>query len=117
MIFVTLLLIFCYILHNMCAERGLSPWSYLGGFIAGYFFGFLGTSIAIVLTYGPTIINDPDVEKKVMNFIPFTFIYHFLLFVFFWHKISKVEVYHDEDDDVHLPPPPSKEKKDLSYFR
>lgn len=118
MIFVILLLVFCYVIHSMCNERGLSPWGYLAAFIAGYFLVFFGTSIAVIVAYGPNIINDPDAEKKVMNFIPFIFLFHGLLFFLFWRKLSRIKTYGDEDDDnTHLPPPPSKDKKDLSYFR
>jgi hypothetical protein len=118
MIFVISLLIFCYVIHSMCDERGVSPWAYLATFIAGYFLVFFGTSVAVIITYGPNIIHDPDMEKKVMNFVPFIFVFHFLLFYLFWRRLSRIKPYSDEDDDNQLPPPPPPgNKKDLSYFR
>lgn len=116
--FIILLLIFCYVIHTMCADRGLSPWGYLATFLGGYFLVFFGTWAAVVIKYGQNIISDPDIEKKLTGFIPYILISHFLLFFLFWFRLSRIKVYHqDEDDDSHLPPTPPNDKKDLSYFR
>ena len=115
MVFLLLLVAFCYVLHKMCEEKGISPWNYLMGFVGGFILVLFATSAAIMFFYGPNIINDPDAAKKIMAFTPFAMLFHFLLFIFFRRKISRVDTFNDEDD-THTPPP-SDGKKDLSYFR
>jgi hypothetical protein len=100
----------------MCAEKGISPWSYLLGFITGFFLVLFATSAAIIFVYGSNVMSDPDAMKKIASFSPFAMMFHFLLFIFFRHKISRIPDYNDEDDETHLPPPASG-NKDLSYFR
>ncbi len=117
MIFLLLLVFFCFMLHKMCDERGISPWSYLTGFVAGFVLILFLTSAAIVYLYGQNVLNDPDLQKKIIFFTPVALVCDLLLFLFMRRKISKVGVYHDDDDDSNMPPPPSNEKKDLSYFR
>ena len=114
--FLLLLVGFCYVLHKMCAEKGISPVNYLVGFVTGFFIVLLGVAVAIACIYGPNIMNDPDANKKILAFTPFALLFHFLLFIFFRRKIAKVADFHDEDDN-HTPNPPTGEKKDLSYFR
>src|SRR5438105_4908945 len=116
MIFLILLVAFCYVLHKMCAEKGISPWSYLTGFVTGFILVLFATSAAIVYFYGQNVINDPEVSKKVMVFAPFALMFHFLLFIFFRHKIARIPDFHDEDEEKHIPPP-ANGKGDFSYFR
>ena len=115
MIFLILLVVFCFVLHKMCVERGISPWNHLIGFVTGFFLILFATSFTIVVVYGQNIISDPDVEKKVMLFAPFAMLFHFLLFIFFRMKISRVPLHKDEDDEPHHPTDSG--KKDFSYFR
>lgn len=117
MIFLLLLVGFSYAIHKMCSERGISPWSYLVGFISGFFLILFATSAVLVMMYGQNVINDPDVENKVMAMAPFAMLFQFLLFVFFRIKIGRTRIASKEHDDDTPPPPPTKEKKDLSYFR
>ncbi len=116
MIFLLLLVGFSYVIHKMCSERGISPWSYLVGFVSGFFLILFATSAALVLMYGQNVINDPEVETKVMAMAPFAMLFQFLLFVFFRVKIGRTRINKKDDEDTP-PPPPAKEKKDLSYFR
>jgi hypothetical protein len=118
MLFLTMLVLFCYMIHKLCEERGLAPWNYLAGYITGWFVVLLVTSIAIVVVYGQNIIHDPDAAKKILIFTPFTLLFHFLLFIFFRHRITSITApeYIEHDDDMPSNGPP-KEKKDLSYFR
>ncbi|MES2620499.1 MAG: hypothetical protein V4615_06575 [Bacteroidota bacterium] len=115
MIFLILLVVFSYVIHKMCADRGISPWKHLIGFVTGFFLVLFATSFAIVMVYGQSVMSDPDVEKKVMVFAPFAMLFQFLLFVFFRIKIARVRVPNNEDDEPTLPK--DGEKKDLSYFR
>lgn len=115
MIFLILLVVFCYVIHKMCADRGISPWNHLIGFVTGFFLILFATSFALVMVYGQNIINDPEVEKKVMLFAPFAMMFQFLLFVFFRIKIARVRIHSKEDDEPTLPK--DGEKKDFSYFR
>ena len=114
MIFLLLLVGFSYAIHRMCAEKGISPWKYLIGFVLGFFLVLFGISAAMIFIYGPTVVNDPEVESKVMAFAPFAMLFQFLLFVFFRVKINRAAPAKDDNDDA--PPPPASEKKDLSYF-
>lgn len=116
MIFLILLVVFCYVLHKMCVERGISPWKHLIGFVTGFFLILFATSFAVVFVYGQNVINDPDVAKKVMAFAPFAMLFHFLLFIFFRKKIARVAIHEDEDDEP-TQPTDGGNKKDLSYFR
>lgn len=116
--FLFLLVAFCSVLHNMCAEKGISPWSYITGFVTGFFLVLFATSALVVMIYGPNIVNDPDAAKKLLLFSPFAMLFHFLLFIFFRRKIARIPDFNDdEDDNDHLPPPSDREKKDFSYFR
>ncbi|MDB5284626.1 MAG: hypothetical protein JWO06_3701 [Bacteroidota bacterium] len=114
--FLLLLVGFCYVLHKMCAEKGISPWSYLIGFVTGFFLILFLTSAAIVFFYGPNILNDPEAGKEIMSFTLPAILFQFMLFLFFRRKISRISDYHDEDDETHTPPSDGT-KKDLSYFR
>ena len=115
MIFLILLVVLSYVLHKMCVDRGISPWKHLIGFVTGFFLVLFATSFAIVMFYGQDVLNDPDVEKKVMAFAPFAMLFQFLLFVFFRIKIARVRLPDNEDDEPTLPTDSG--KKDLSYFR
>jgi hypothetical protein len=116
MIFILLLVLGCYILHNMCVERGISAWRYLMGFVAGFFLIIIAAAGALVYVYGPNVASDPDIQKKVVIFTGFAAVSHVLLFLFFHYKISRLPNYPDDEDD-HRSPPSNGEKKDLSYFR
>lgn len=115
MIFLIMLVVFSYMLHKLCIEKGISPWNHLVGFIVGFILILFATSFAIVIVYGQNIINDPDVETKVMLFAPFAMLFQFLLFIFFRLKISRISLHNDEHDEPT--PPKDTDKKDLSYFR
>ena|SRR5579862_7388804 len=126
MVFLIMLVLFCYMIHKACEDQGISPWNYLAGYVTGWFVILLLTSIAIVILYGQNIIHDPDAQKKILIFTPFTLLFHFLLFVFFRHRIASVgnpdylegmdsDDHYENDDEGHNEPP--KPKKDLSYFR
>ncbi len=115
MIFLILLVVFSYVIHKMCADRGISPFKHLIGFITGFFLILFATSFALVMVYGQNVINDPEVEKKVMLFAPFAMMFQFLLFVFFRLKIARAPIHRNDDDEpTH---PSDGEKKDFSYFR
>ena len=114
--FLILLMLFCYFLHNMCNEKGVSPWSYLAGFVTGWVLVFLAASAIIVFIYGRNVINHPDLQNELRPFTAFILLFHFILFIFFRQKIAHLPDYTEDDDDSHLPPP-SSGKKDLSYFR
>ena len=116
MIFPVLLVVFCYVLHRMCTEKGVSPWSYLTGFITGFLLIIMATWSIINFLFGRNAINDPEMQKTILALWPFAMLFHFLLFVFFRRKISRIPDYPDDKDDSHTPPP-SSGKKDLSYFR
>lgn len=115
MIFLILLVVFCYVIHKMCVDRGVSPYKHLIGFITGFFLILFATSFALVMVYGQNILNDPEVGKKVQLFAPFAMMFQFLLFVFFRIKIARVPIERHEDDEPKTPS--GGEKKDLSYFR
>jgi hypothetical protein len=115
MIFIILLVGFSYMIHKMCSERGISPVNHLIGFITGFFLILFATSLALVLVYGQNVINDPEVESKVLQFAPFAYMFQFLLFVFFRLKIARIPLQDNDDDEPT--PPKNGEKKDLSYFR
>ena len=68
----------------------------------------------MIIVYGQNLINDPDLDKKVILFTPLTIVSQFLLFLFFKMKISRARISKD-DDEPKLPTDTG--KKDLSYFR
>jgi len=109
------LVFFCYFLHKMCAEKGISPWNYLAGFVTGFFIIILAVWGISVYFFGPNFLHDADAHKKIESMSPFAMMFQFLLFLFFRRKIERLPDYHDEDDDNNLPP--NGGKKDLSYFR
>ena len=110
-----MLVTFCYFLHKMCVDKGISPWGYVGGFVGGFFLIILLAAVGIVFFYGPHVMKDADSYKEVESLIPFAMMFHFLLFLFFRRKIERLPDYNEDDDDNHLPP--NDGKKDLSYFR
>ena len=115
MIFLIMLVVFSYMLHKLCLEKGISPWNHIVGFIMGFILILFATSFAIVMVYGQNIINDPDVATKVMLFAPFAMLFQFLLFIFFRLKINRLPLHHDEHDEPK--PPKDTDKKDIYYFR
>ena len=110
-----ILILFSYFLHKMAVEKGLSPWGYLGGFVAGFFVVIFASVAAIIFFYGVHVLGDADAQKEVNSITPFTMLFHFLLFLYFRRRIERIPDYNDEDDDNNLPP--NDGKKDLSYFR
>ena len=110
-----ILVLFSYFLHKMAVEKGVSPWGYLGGFIAGFFLIIFASVAAIIFFYGTHVLSDADAQKEVQSITPFTMLFHFLLFLYFRRRIESIPDYNDEDDDNNLPP--NDGKKDLSYFR
>ena len=111
-----ILVLFCYFLHKMAVDKGLSPWGYIGGFITGFFLIIFSTAAAIVFFYGRNVLHSPDAQKEIESFMPFAMLFDFLLFLFFRWRIERIPDYNDDDDDHHMPPNDG-EKKDLSYFR
>ncbi len=113
--FPIILVLFCYFLHKMCMEKGISPWGYLGGFVGGFVLILLAAYAGCVYFYGPNLMHDPEAQKKIESMTPFAMMFQFLLFIFFRNRIDNIPDYHDEDDDNN--PPSDGGKKDLSYFR
>ena len=111
-----ILLFFCFYLHKMAVEKGVSPWAYVGGFVGGFFAIIVATAFAIIFFYGKHVLSDADAVKEVESFTPFTMMFDFLLFLFFRWKLDRIPDYGDDDDDNN-PPQNDGEKKDLSYFR
>lgn len=111
-----ILVVFCYFLHKLAVEKGVSPWAYIGGFVTGFFVIIVATAVAVIFFYGRHVLNDADAQKEVESLTPFTLLFDFLLFLFFRWRLDRIPDYGDDDDDNNLPPNDG-DKKDLSYFR
>lgn len=112
-----ILVLFCFFLHKLAIEKGVSPWGYVGGFVAGYFVIIVATVAAIVFFYGTHVLSDADAPKEVQSVTPFAMLFDFLLFLYFRRRLERMPDYHDEDDDNTPPSAGNGGKKDLSYFR
>lgn len=117
MIDIVLVLIFCYQLYRMARERGISPVPYILNYIAAFFLMMFALGFALFSFYGPDILKSEEGVKTAMMFEPFAIMFEVFLFIYFRKRIQKSPVSSGNDNDFNPPSPPTKEKKDLSYFR
>ena len=111
------LVLFSYFIHKLCVEKEVSPWGYLGGFVAGFILIMLAAFAGCLFFFGPHLMNDPDAQKKLESMTPFAMMFQFLLFVFLRRRIERLP-FPGEDDDNNVPPSGGgREGKDFSYFR
>lgn len=116
MIDLVLVLIFCYQLHRMANERGLSGLPYILNYLAGFFLLVIIVVFTAMYLFGPDLLKNEEDMKKALALEPFAVLFEVLLFIYLRNLIRKAQVVYEEDDTPE-PPSPPKEKKDLSYFR
>lgn len=116
MIDLVLVLIFCYQLHRMANERGLSGLPYILNYLAGFFLLAIIIGFTAMYIFGPDLLQNEEAMNKALALEPFAVLFEVLLFIYLRNKIRKTPVRYEEDDTPE-PPTPPREKKDLSYFR
>lgn len=114
MIDLILVILFCYQLHKMASQRGLSPMPYVLNYLAVFFLTMIGAAVLFLNFFGADALKDEQGIKVAMAFEPFAIAFEIFLFIYFRKKIQKANTDNRSDNP---PPPPSEEKKDLSYFR
>lgn len=117
MIDIILVPIFCYQLYRMTRERGISPLPYILNYLAAFFLMIFALGFALFSFYGPDILKSEEGVKSAIMFEPFAIMFEVFLFIYFRKRIQKSPVSSNYDNDFNPPSPPTKEKKDLSYFR
>jgi len=117
MIDIILVAIFCYQLYRMTRERGISPLPYILNYLAAFFLMIFALGFALFSFYGPDILKSEEGVKSAIMFEPFAIMFEVFLFIYFRKRIQKSPVSSNHDNDFNPPSPPTKEKKDLSYFR
>ena len=119
MIDIVLVVLFCYQLHRMASEKGLSPTPYILNYLAIFFFVIITFGCIFLSVYGSNALKDEEGIKAAMMFEPFAILFEFFLFIYFRKRIQKARAQEDDNDDFTPPTPPSNKppKKDLSYFR
>jgi hypothetical protein len=116
MIDIVLVLIFCYQLHRLAHNKGLSPWPYLMNYLAGFFLMAVVIGYTAMALFGKDLLQDEEAMKKALALEPFAVLFEVLLFLYLRNRIAKAKVVYEDDDTDDTPPPPG-DKKDLSYFR
>lgn len=120
MIDLILVVLFCYQMNRMAHERGLASLPYILNYLAIFFLAMLAVVFFFINMYGEKVLQTPEGIKSAMMFEPFAIMFEVFLFVYFRKRIQKANVPTDDNQDNFTPPKPnnpSKEKKDLSYFR
>ena len=119
MIDIVLGVLFCYQLHRMATEKGLSPTPYILNYLAIFFFVIITFACIFSAVYGSNALIEEEGFKAAMMFQPFAILFEFFLFISLRKRIQKAKLKHDGEDDFTPPAPPDSKppKKDLSYFR
>ena len=117
MIDIVLVIIFCYQLFRMSRERGISPVPYILNYLAAFFLMMFALGFALFSFYGADILKNEEGVKTAMMFEPFAIMFEVFLFIYFRKRIQKTVASPNDNSDFTPPSPPSKQKKDLSYFR
>ena len=117
MIDIVLVILFCYQLHRMARERGISPWPYVLNYVAAFFIMMFSFAFIFLNFFGMDALKDEQGIKTAMMFEPFAIMFEVFLFIYFRKRIQKSPISSNHDNDFNPPSPPTKEKKDLSYFR
>lgn len=117
MIDLILVILFCYQLHRMANQRGLSPMPYVLNYLAVFLLTMIGAAVLFLNFFGADALKDEQGIKVALAFEPFAIAFEIFLFIYFRKKIQKAPINTGNDNDFSPPPPPEKEKKDLSYFR
>lgn len=109
--------LFCYQLHRMAREKGISPWPFVLNYLGIFFMTIFALIICITSVFGVNIFQGEQQVKTLMSVAPFTILFEVFLFIYFRKRIQKTTPGGDNNNDYTPPSPPTKEKKDLSYFR
>ncbi len=118
MIDIVLVILFCYQLHRMARERGISPWPYVLNYLAAFFLMMFSFAFIFLNFFGMDALKDEQGIKSAMMFEPFAIMFEVFLFIYFRKRIQKAVASNNDNNDFNPPSePPKKEKKDLSYFR
>ncbi len=113
-----LTIILCFQIYRMARERSISPWSFMMNFLSAFFLVLIAFSYSLVAIFGVDALMSEEGKGTIMKFEPFVMLFVVFLFLFFRKRIQKSPVSSNRDDnDFNPPSPPTKEKKDLSYFR
>lgn len=117
MIDIVLVILFCYQLNRMARQRGISPLPYILNYLAAFFLMMFAFGFIFLNIFGVDALKNEEAIKSAMMFEPFAIMFEVFLFIYFRKRIQKSPVPSNHDNDFNPPPPPTKEKKDLSYFR
>ncbi|HLP49754.1 MAG TPA: hypothetical protein VK154_02660 [Chitinophagales bacterium] len=115
MIDLILVCLFCYQLNRLARERGITPWPFVLNYLAIFFIMMLAFVYGFIAIYGTDAFKNEQGIKAAMMFEPFAIMFEVFLFIYFRKRIQKTVPVNNDND--YTPPPPTKEKKDLSYFR
>lgn len=115
LIFVAL---FCYQLHRMARQRGLSPLPYILNYIAAFLLVVFLLAYTFISVFGKNALQTQDGIKAALYLEPVAVAFEIFLFLYFRRRIQKA-VARNEDDFTPptTPKNPAPPKKDLSYFR
>lgn len=117
MIDLILVVLFCYQMNRMAKERGVPSLPYILNYLAIFFITMVGLVFVLISYMGKNVLETPEGIKAAMMFEPFAIMFEIFLFIYFRKKIQRATLPVDRDDDYNPPSNPTKEKKDLSYFR
>jgi hypothetical protein len=117
-----------YGLYRLAIGYNIAPWRWVIRFVTIFMLSVVLVVSLLTYYYGPSLMKDPDLMKKLAPFVPYTLLYEVILFLLFRSRMGKYVLSLDAMDntDNSPPPPPSKDKtkdktkdepQDFSYFR
>ena len=115
-----LVIILSYALFRMAKSQNIRPWRWVFNYVGAFLTTALVAGFALFYLYGEAVLKDPDLQKKVNLFLPFTLLYEVILFFYFRTLMNKYVTYLDKVDEYKATtndPRPQEGKQDFTHFR